>query len=81
MRVHARRQCLHSCPLAGQGGVFDTHQVLDPYVCPTVGAYWVLATCGIGLALIPHNLLVPKGLIRARCETLGQLGQDEPASG
>ena len=78
VRLHSRRPCLHSCLLTGQGGVFDPHQVLGPYVCPTVGAYWLLATCGIGLALIPHNLSVPKGLTRARCETLGQLSQDAP---
>jgi hypothetical protein len=31
-------------PLSGEGVIFDPPQVLGSYVCPTVGAYWLLAT-------------------------------------
>ena len=31
----------------GQGVIFDPAQVLGSYVCPTVGAYWLLTTWGI----------------------------------
>ena len=34
-------------PLGGKGVTFDPEQVLDSFVYPTVGAYWLLTTTGM----------------------------------
>jgi hypothetical protein len=40
--------CVYVYPSTGEAVVFDT-KVLGSHVCPTVGAYWLLATEGIGM--------------------------------